>query len=206
MVSDKNLAELVRQLHDKSSPKRRAAAKGLRKLQSPSAGPPLLAALEKEILDVRTWETQYQMIMAIAESGYTPAIPLLRRISDQPVEPMVLTAIGDALVRMERAYPEDPRPILDLLATSNLALVEGGLRAVAILHLKLPEETIRRILDFASQPEHVQVRFWVAAAAPGWDGAAVDEFLRSCMTADLDDTRKAAEAALRKIYLRWSPL
>jgi hypothetical protein len=41
--------------------------------------------------------------MALAESGYQASIPVLRRLVDQPLEPMVLTAIGDALVRLGRA-------------------------------------------------------------------------------------------------------
>lgn len=205
-MTDKNLDDIFRLLSDKSSAKRRSAAKRLRKLRDPTAGPRLLAALEKEIRDVRTWETQYQMIMALAESHYQPAVPFLRSLADQPAEPMVHTATGDALVRIERKFSEDPQPILDLLARKNLPLIEGGLRAVAMLRLKLPHHAIGQIIEFASRPENEQVRFWVAAAAPGWEGPEVSLFLRSCATAKLEETRKAAEAALQKRYLKWSPL
>jgi hypothetical protein len=51
-----------------------------------------------------------------------------------------------------------------------------------------------------------KVRFWVAAAAAGWSGPVVEAFLRSCAQDPLADTRRAAEAALRREYLEWNPL
>ena len=46
--------EFVKQLKDKKSAKRRAAAKKLRKLGHRAAGPYLLEALQNELKDVRT--------------------------------------------------------------------------------------------------------------------------------------------------------
>ncbi|MFD4766286.1 hypothetical protein [Streptomyces niveus] len=50
--------DAIRQLQDRSSAKRRSAAKRLRKLGDPYAGPALLEALKNEVRDSRTWETQ----------------------------------------------------------------------------------------------------------------------------------------------------
>jgi hypothetical protein len=60
------LPEAIDQLGDRTSLRRRSAAKKLRKLQDPAGGAALLDALSKSrpagvvIQDERTWETQYQ--------------------------------------------------------------------------------------------------------------------------------------------------
>jgi HEAT repeat protein len=197
--------ELVALLSHKSSAKRRAAAKQLRKMKDHSAGPALLRALEQEVRDPRTWETQYHMVMAIAESGYAEALPFIRSLVAARLEPMVFTAVGDALVRLDVRISEAPARILHLLS-NQLPIAEGALRAIAMLQLKLPRSTILSILEFASRPENEQARFWVAAAAPGWNEPEVETFLHGCSHSELADTRKAAAAALQKKYLKWSPL
>jgi hypothetical protein len=77
-TSTSELEILMSQLQSPHSPKRRSAAKKLRKLGDPVAGPALLEALKHELPDPRTWETQYQMIMALdvtvrRERRWTPA-------------------------------------------------------------------------------------------------------------------------------------
>lgn len=71
------ITEEIELLSHARSPKRRAAAKRLRKLGDPAAGPSLLAALQEELNDDRTWETQYQMIMAIGHCDYKEALPYI---------------------------------------------------------------------------------------------------------------------------------
>lgn len=190
------------------SAKRRSAAKRLRKLRRPEAGPALLAALRDEVRDPRTWETQYQMVMALAEAGYTPALPYLEELSRHPFEAtMVYTALGDAIVRLGRSSAGDAGPVLRLLDGGNERLVDGALRAVAMLRLGLDRPAVERIVAFASaRPPADGLRFWVAAAAPGWRGPAVEAFLRECARGPREDVREAAAAALQGKYRRWSPL
>jgi hypothetical protein len=196
----------ISQLSHKVSAQRRSAAKQLRKLKDKNAGPALAEALAREVQDRRTWETQYQMIMALGESDYRPALPLLEQLRALDLEPMVRVALGDAWVRLARTPDGGAAPVLDILKEGDIHLAEGALRAVAMLRLALTSEAVERILDYASRPENAKVRFWVAAAAPGWSGPVVDSFLRSCTHDTLADTRRAAEAALRREYLRWNPL
>jgi HEAT repeat protein len=201
------IRELTEQLLSKASPKRRAAAKRLRQLKDASAGPAVLEALRHELRDERTWETQYQMIMALGESDYKEALPLLWTIASQKTEhSMVQVAAGDAILRLSRAHEQDPGPLFEILSTGQPALIEGALRAVAMLRLTLDEKGVRAVVEYASQPENEPVRFWAAAAAAGWDGPHVEEFLHLCSTARLEDTRKAAAAASKKEYLNWKPL
>jgi HEAT repeat protein len=198
----------IAELAAKTSPRRRAAAKRLRRLRDPAAGPALLAALRREVLDPRTWETQYQMIMALAESNYRPALPYLRELARESFEAtMVYVALGDAIVRLGRDSPEDAAPVLDLMGTGNPMLIDGAFRAVAMLRLRLDAEAIGQIVNYVSAlPAEHHLRFWVAAAAPGWDHPGVSPFLQACAAGPRDDVRTAATAAQQKQYLTWRPL
>ncbi|WP_329074310.1 HEAT repeat domain-containing protein [Streptomyces niveus] len=94
-------ADAIRQLQDRSSAKRRSAAKQLRKLGDQNAGPALLEALKNEVRDSRTWETQYQMTMALGTCGSPSDLPYLRDLVLQRETPhAVHTAGGDAIVRL----------------------------------------------------------------------------------------------------------
>ncbi|MEU8670022.1 HEAT repeat domain-containing protein [Streptomyces anulatus] len=73
-----DVVEAISQLQDRSSAKRRSAAKRLRRLGDPSAGPALLEALKNEVRDSRTWETQYQMTMALGTCGSPSDLSYLR--------------------------------------------------------------------------------------------------------------------------------
>jgi len=198
-----SIDELVAELSNARSAKRRAAAKSLRKLGDPIAGPAIEEALRREVQDPRTWETQYQMIMALGECRYEPSVPLLLDLSTRKLEHMVYVAIGDALVRLS-ADPE--KELLRILSTGKPALAEGALRAVAVLHLGLSTEGIESVIAHVAKPENEQLRFWVAAAAPGWDDPRVQMFLHDCSQSGRKETREAAQAALEKKYLRWNPL
>lgn len=205
---DDAIAEPLALLTDKRSPKRRSAAKRLRKLGDPSAGPALLEALQQEVRDPRTWETQYQMIMALGECGYRSALPYLQVLAGQLFEAtMVYVALGDAMVRLGRAYADDPQPVLALMRTGNDMLIDGTFRAVAMLQLKLDADAVEHIVHFvANRSPEDGLRFWVAAAAAGWSGPTVEAFLQACATGPREDVQRAALASQQGKYLKWSPL
>lgn len=202
---DGRVQQAIALLAHPTSSKRRAGAKKLRRLRAQVAGPALISALETEIRNPRTWETQYHMVMALAECSCYEALPQLRRMTDTKVEHMVLVAVGDALVRLTR----DPAPsdsVVSIIGNDSPAVAEGALRAVAILKLPLTHEAVRAILIYALKPEHGGPRFWATAAAPGWDGPEVQDFLTACLNDNLSETRRAARHALKKEYLVWKPL
>lgn len=201
-------ARAIALLADRYSPKRRSGAKQLRRLGDPTAGPALLEALQREVQDPRTWETQYQLIMALAECRFGAALPLLKSLSLREFRAaMVYIALGDAIVRLDREQDNDPTPVLRMMESSNEMLIEGAFRAVAILHLQLNEEAVATIVrSVASRPLVDGLRFWVAAAAPGWNGQEVEAFLRSSSASPQEDIKKAAIAALNKVYLDWTIL
>jgi HEAT repeat protein len=199
---------LIGELRSPHSPKRRAAAKRLRKLGDRTAGPALLEALQRELLDPRTWETQYQMIMALGHCGYKEACPVLQMLAYEKFEAtMVLVAVGDALVRLRRSSDSDPNPILEAFAVKNdESLLDGALRAMAMLHMSFQPTETALILQLTMQRQSERLKFWAAAACPGWSGAAVDDFLDQCLVSTREDVRSAAADAKLKKYRKWNPL
>jgi hypothetical protein len=204
VAKDVAMQEAIDLLSHSQAAKRRSGAKRLRKLRRPEAGPALLAALQKE----RAWEPQYQMVMALAESEYAPALPYLEALAQEPIEAtMVYTALGDAIVRLGRSRAEDPEPIFRLMDSGNWSLTCGAFRAVAMLRLRLDQAAVDRIVAFVSAlPLEDGLRFWVVAATPGWSGPAVEAFLNECIRSPRADVRAAAELGLRGQYRKWSPL
>jgi HEAT repeat protein len=202
------IQELTSLLESPSSPKRRSAARKLRKLGDPLAGPALLHALKRELLDKRTWETQYQMVMALGHCGYKEAIPLLHILAYEQIEhAMVLVAVGDAYIRLVRASEDDSKPLFDIFAIRNdNALLDGALRAVAMLRMKFGDDCAARIIDTVVARKQESLWFWAAAACPGWSGAAVEAFLDQCLQSGREDIKTAAGAAKQKKYLKWNPL
>lgn len=208
MVTTSEVETLIGQLQSPRSAKRRSAAKKLRKLGEPSAGPALLDALKHELPDPRTWETQYQMIMALGHCRCTEAVPLLRRLAHEKFEAtMVLMAVGDAYVRLHRSTENDPTPLFELSAIKNDELLfEGALRAVAMLRMQFEPEVTASILEQVVASKNEGQMFWAAAACPGWSGKAVDDFLDRCLRSGREDVRNAAADAKLKKYRKWNPL
>jgi HEAT repeat protein len=202
------LNEIVAQLGDKKSPKRRSAAKKLRKLKDVDAGPSLLAALETELNDARTWETQYQMIMAVGECGYKPALPFLNELAKKDFKAtMVYVAIGDAIVRLSIENKRDTTTIFKLFDTSNDMLIDGALRAMAMLKMVPSDSHIEKIINYVAAREMNQgIHFWVVAAAPGWSGARVEEYLDYCAKSPQEEITSAVALARKNKYKQWNPL
>ena len=200
--------ELIELLRDKRSPKRRSAAKKLRKLGNVEAGPALLSALEVELKDKRTWETQYQMIMAIGECNYAPALPFLNKIKTQTFEAtMVYVAIGDAIVRLTSENKSDASSVLDLIELDNSMLSDGALRALAMLQIVPKDSEINNIIRYVSSSEiNEGIHFWVIAAAPGWSGQAVEDYLNLCGKSDREEITNAVNLAREGKYKKWNPL
>ena len=203
-----DLSDDIQLLEDKRSPKRRSAAKRLRKLGDVAAGPALLKRAKKEILDPRTWETQYQLIMAIGECEYVDALPFLESLSETKIEAtMVYVGIGDALVRLKSKGGNDVAPVLSLMMSDNHMLIDGAFRAMAMLKMVPSDDAINAILEFVSKfdIEH-GIRFWPLAASAGWNGNNVEKYVSKCSQSSRQDLQHAAKLAGESKYYNWRPL
>jgi len=200
--------EAIRRLQDRSSAKRRSAAKRLRKLGDSSAGPALLEALKNEVRDSRTWETQYQMTMALGTCGSPSDLPYLRDlVLRRETLHAVHTAGGDAIVRLSSMEHSHTEAIRWCLSTGDEILVGGALQAVAMLRLALDQEIVSDILDFieARSPQE-GIYFWPAVAAAGWTGQRVHQFLTECLSSPRSDVAEAATNSLAGNYGTYRPL
>ncbi|MEU7390038.1 HEAT repeat domain-containing protein [Streptomyces tanashiensis] len=200
--------EAIRRLQDRSSAKRRSAAKRLRKLGDSSAGPALLEALKNEVRDSRTWETQYQMTMALGTCGSPSDLPYLRDlVLRRETLHAVHTAGGDAIVRLSSMEHSHTEAIRWCLSTGDEILVGGALQAVAMLRLALDQEIVSDILDFieARSPQE-GIYFWPAVAAAGWTGQRVRQFLTECLSSPRSDVAEAATNSLAGNYGTYRPL
>lgn len=204
---DDAVQALVEQLRDAKSAKRRSAAKRLRKLGDGAAGPALMAALEVELADARTWETQYQMIMALGHCGHAPALPRLCELARAGfAAAMVDSAVGDSIVRLARRHPHDAAALLDeIVPIGRQMLGMGGFRAVAMVRMVPPEEQLERMVRVLLEPATPENwRYWALAAAPGWTGPHAQRFLA-------EEERKGpyltlVQAARKGQYARHDPL
>jgi PBS lyase HEAT-like repeat len=201
------------------SAKRRSGAKQLRKLGDPRAGAALLEALQKEVKDARTWETQYQMVMALGECDAKAALPYLRELAAQHFESTaVFLALGDALLRLSRTNPNDADIVLQFIDDGNPDLICGSLQAVAMLRMVPSPTIIAKIIEYslAAYTRTAPDRgggdwsiIWALRAAPGWQGPEVDQFLQTCAEIPFQKQQQihsATQLALAKKYDKWSPL
>ena len=201
--------EALALLDDARSAQRRRGAKRLRALADPTTAPQVRRALDREVQDVRTWETQYQLVMALGATGDGRDVGRLRELALQPrYATMVNCALGDALVRLGREHRDDPEPVLWCHRQGVDLLDEGAQRATAVLRLVLPDAAVREVVDRAEQrlgdPDHPldTLGLWVVIAAAGWRGDRVAAFLDRCARDHREDVARAAREAQQGRYLR----
>ncbi|MGW0359341.1 hypothetical protein ACWDXV_34560 [Nocardia nova] len=192
-------------LTDSLSTRRRRGAKRLRALADPTAAARIRTALEHEVLDKRTWETQYQLIMALGTTGGGADVELLKKLALQPRSATTVNAaLGDAIVRLGRDADNDPAPALWCLQQDVELLADGALRAVAMLRLKFPDSAVDAVLDYAEANfhdlNHKFLAYWPAVAAAGWSGPRVRMFLTRCSQDSREIIAAAATDALNGCY------
>ncbi|MGW0993885.1 HEAT repeat domain-containing protein [Streptomyces sp. NPDC002523] len=188
---------LLEQLSDRHSPRRRAAAKRLGRTGDPAAGPALLGALRDEVADARTWETQYEMALALGLCGHREALPFLRELAGRPfAATAVSVAVGESVVRLA----DDPaRAVVWCLGQGPEMLADGALRGMARLGL-VPDEPVRdAILDFVERtPGEHHLRYWPAVAAARWPGRRARSYLKKCAPGPREDVAEAARVSLAR--------
>ncbi|GAQ51473.1 HEAT repeat domain-containing protein [Streptomyces acidiscabies] len=194
------LEEALIQLSDRASAKRRSAAKRLGKLANETAGPALLHALRREIGNRRTWETQYEMTMALGACGYRPAIEFLTELAKEPTDATALhLALGDSIVRLRSPQDGFTAPLEWCLDRGDPSLVDGALRAIAALGAVLNARSVDRLLDFLDPLDPYDgLRYWAAVGATEWPGDRVHTFLKSCAAGPRTDVAHAAATSLEK--------
>ncbi len=212
--------DLIAGLSDSRSPKRRSAARALRKLGDPRACSHLLEAVKRELCDPRTWETQYQMIMALGFCGCRESLPYLKQLlTEKPkCEPAAWSAISHAIVRLGSKDNSDPSVAIELIdqnAQTGLdkdGLTCGVFEAIAMMKMQFDDSTADRLIEFvetyrAELPTHSNfIPVYAAIASAGWNGNRVRPFLQKSLSSPNQQLVRAAEHALQGKYFKLNPL
>ena len=204
---------LTEQLTDSKSAKRRSAAKKIRKSADPDAGEALLTALKTELEDLRTWETQYQMIMALGHCLHTDATEFLEALSGEGRVEMVQIAIGDALFRLSGGTSGDLSKAIEFIERGDPELIHGVFEAMAMERV-IPsnEKQAQRFIDYGCSlnlGENDWAVVWLLRTVPGWPPALVEPLLNHWSTVEFRAQQQihgAVELARKQKYFKWSPL
>jgi HEAT repeat protein len=193
-----SLEESIEQLGDNRSARRRSAARRLGKIGDPAAGPALLAALEEETGDRRTWETQYEMIVALGRCRYAPAVPFLKSLADSEVPfDSLYGAAGNAVARVAVAEHTLTEELHWCLATGPADLVDGAMEALWDERAGIDPEIADELAEYLiHQGPYDGVRYWAALAARIWPGDAALRFLQDCAAGPRPDVATAARESL----------
>jgi hypothetical protein len=174
----------------------------------PSACPALMTALESEVRDPRTWETQYQMVMALGESGCAPALDWLVDVASSLDDPLMLAVgVGDAVVRLSILVGTTEDALRWALGLGKWSVLDGALRALAMTRTVPAAETIDQILaHLATLNDQDGLRFWAAVGAVDWPGDAARHALAAWAKLPRQDVAEAAQLSLAGGYRQHKPL
>jgi len=209
-----DLRGILKQLKHSHSTKRRSAARKLRKIGNPVVGPELLEALEQEVKDTRTWETQYQMVMALGFCGVKDAIPFLETLRDSnQYYGMVGIALGDSLFRLRQSNQQDVDFLLASIASDqNTSVILGGCQALAMLRSRPKNDDIERLIKYGATYEHQEDYWpiiWLLRATPGWPKELVEPLIKKWEVVPFMEDQQlfnAVELTKEQKYQKWSIL
>lgn len=158
--------------------------------------------------NAKTWETQYHLIMALSDCAYKDGLTFLKELALNPSnESMVNIAIGDAITSLEYIKYDYVEQLRGWLIQKKDEHLEGAIRAIAMKHIIPYREIIVAIIEYVNEAANEGLTFWLASASPGWPEDLTKTSLNNCLENDVtSETKKAAEAALMKKYLKWKPL
>lgn len=209
MIPDQKLFE---QLMDSKSAIRRSAAKKLRKIGDPFAGSNLLVALEKEVKNRKTWETQYQMIMALGYCGYRESFSFLESLSKKENVGMVQMALGNSLFRLSHVSNSIEK-VIDFIEENDHYLVCGALQVIAEEKIIPSSNEIDLIIDYgyslSSDYAECTCAVWLLRSFPGWPIEKVDPLIDHFSSNSYPEQRlidESLEFARQREYRSWAIL
>ncbi len=208
----KSVDEYLEMLKDNKSAKRRSATRALGKIGDVTFGAKLLKALNSELQDKRTWETQCAMLRAIGDVGYRMGIPELWQISELTHNTtMLYHEIGFALCRLEPISNDNLSVVKRIISTQNPMFVGGAFMAIYFLRIvPTSQEDVQLIIKTAEQDiekegQIITKRCYIAAASAGWDYPEVLGFLESCKKSEWKFLHNIATESQMGIYSDWKP-
>jgi hypothetical protein len=207
------VTEILDRLRSTRSAHRRSAARAIGREGLKELAEALHEAYLSERKDPRTWETQYEMVLALGLVGHAPALPDIEPIvrANAPQD-MITYGAAQTYVRLRRASLEDAGPSLELLEWGGGSVVDGCLNPLGYDRMMPDAPSIRALIrgawDLHLHPDRAGIvglcdpRSGLAAACAGWDPELTRGFLEHCIATGDEPLRRVAEAALEGRYAR----
>ena len=209
-----NKEEVREKLCSTKSAERRKAAREIGKNKLVDLSEDIFVAFIKERKDSRTWETQFEMILALGLVDYKPALPEIKLIVGiNKTHDMITYAAAQTYVRLKRKSTNDALPVIELLQFGGLSLSDGALNPLGYDKMMPPKNEIMELIKLGwdlhrhkdrlgKEKGYCDPRYGLAAACAGWDKSLVCDFLNHCIaTAGTDISLKSvAEKSLNSRY------
>ena len=201
-------------LQSPKSDDRRRAAKEIGKAKLTDLGDALYKAYLVEVTDKRTWETQFEMVLALGLIDYRIALEQIEKLvrENKPYD-MITRAAAHSYVRLKRHSINDASPALELLQFGGLSTVDGCLNPLGYDKM-LPDviqikELIRLGWDLHKHKDRLgrergysDPRYGLAAACAGWDNQLTKGFLEHCIKTGDTPVKYVAENSLKGKYVK----
>ena len=131
-ISKEEFLTIKNDLFSSKSSTRRNAAKKIKRNEIVSLAEDLLKAYLEERKDVRTWETQTEMIKALGKIHCQAVIPYLKEIVDADKDMDTITIYATLeYIRLTRRNPNDMSLILNFLKNGGKSVFTGAVFAMA---------------------------------------------------------------------------
>lgn len=207
-LTPEEIQQTENDLHDSKSTKRRSAAKKIGKFKLYVLGDALYNAYMEERNDTRTWETQYEMILALGHIDYKKALPEIEEIVSMRNNngAAEINAAVRTFVRLKRKSLNDIKPVLDLLKSDNPNIINGAVSVLTFDDMIPTDKDIRRIIavfdskfkdDVFSMKGTTDPRSYLISAMSKWNKSICEPYIKRFIDSSDLQIKKDAESALK---------
>ncbi|MBN6076115.1 hypothetical protein HYE59_00805 [Aggregatibacter actinomycetemcomitans] len=169
------------------TPQIKKAARIIRKENLEGYSELLHNALASEIEKTKSWETQLELIYAIALTRCIEEIPYLKELATREfsVTPVVYRALSFAIVYLQN-FDKNLNLLYfyEALDSDNLLLAAGACAAIYKLKVDLASDDIRRIITYVTKPVYLEELgkvsnpiFFILALSYLWPNEYKDEII-----------------------------
>jgi|GEM_PF-5968271 len=203
-LTTEEILQIENDLQDNKSAKRKNASKKIRKYKLYELGDALYKAYIEEYNDIRTWETQEEMILALGYIDYKKSLPeIQKRISslDRNVAVSART-----YVRLKRENLNDIEPILELVKSDNPQLIGGATSVLTFDNMTPSDEDIKKLISIFDQKYKDDVfvpqgttdpRIYLMSAMSRWNKLICETYIMRFLNSSNYYLKKSAELAFK---------
>lgn len=204
ITSQEEIIKIKQELADPKSSIRKNAAKKIGKKKIIELSSDLFNAYLKEKKDVRTWETQTEMIIAMGKIGYLEIISNIEDIINENKEfDRITSACALTYVRLKRKEINDALPVIDLIKKGKLSVMNGAASALTYDDMIPSDKEILELIDVFNQKQEMEFshigssdpRSYLISAMSKWKKELTVDYLKQFI--DTPRLKEYATASLK---------